>query len=71
MMVMIQVEVFWVVTLCNVMVGYQCFRDPCCLHVQGHFTLKMEVACTSEMAVSYHKTTQTSTRIIFRLNTRG
>jgi len=29
--VMFQVEVFWVVTPCNVVVGYQRFRDPCCL----------------------------------------
>jgi len=25
--------VFWVVVLCNVLVGYQCFRSPCCLHL--------------------------------------
>jgi len=28
--VMFQVEVFWVVTPCNVVVGYQRFRGPCC-----------------------------------------
>jgi len=28
---MFQVQVFWVVTPCNVVVGYQLFRDPCCL----------------------------------------
>jgi len=33
---MIQVEVFWVVTPCSVVVGYQCFRGPCCL--QGEVT---------------------------------
>jgi len=27
---------------CSVVVGYQCFRDPCCLNL--HFTLKMEGA---------------------------
>jgi len=32
--VMFQVEVFWVVTQCSVMVGYQPFRGPCCLHLQ-------------------------------------
>jgi hypothetical protein len=31
----IQVEVFWVVTLCSVMVGYHRFRGPCCFHLQG------------------------------------
>jgi len=33
--VMIQVEVFWDVTVCSVVVGYQRFRGPCCLHRQG------------------------------------
>jgi len=45
---MVQVVVFWVVMLCNV-VGYQCFRSPCWLH----FTLKAEAAQTSETVVSY------------------
>jgi len=39
--VVFQVEVLWVVTLCNV-VGNQRLRGPCCLHVQGilpqHYT---------------------------------
>jgi hypothetical protein len=30
--VMFQVEVFWGVTQCSVVVGYQRFRGPCCLH---------------------------------------
>jgi hypothetical protein len=30
--VTLQVQVFWVVTPCNVVVGYQSFRGPCCLH---------------------------------------
>jgi hypothetical protein len=34
--VMFQVEVFWFVTPCSVVVGYQRFRGPCCLHLQGH-----------------------------------
>jgi len=33
--VMFQVKVFWVVTPCSVIVGYQHFRSPCCLHLQG------------------------------------
>jgi len=45
-----QVEVFWVV----VVVGYQRFRDLCCLHRQREdFTLKMEAALSSETLVSY------------------
>jgi MFS superfamily sulfate permease-like transporter len=31
----VQVAVFWVVMPCSEMVGYQCFREPCCLHLQG------------------------------------
>jgi len=40
-----QVEVFWVV------VWYQRFRGPYCLHL--HSTLKMEATLTSETLVSY------------------
>jgi hypothetical protein len=32
--VMFQFEVFRLVTPCSVVVGYQRFRDPCCLHLQ-------------------------------------
>jgi hypothetical protein len=37
MVVKIQVEVFWVVTLCSVLVGYQHFGGPCylCLQDEG------------------------------------
>jgi len=31
--VKIRVEVLWVVTTCIVVVGYQRFRGPCCLHL--------------------------------------
>jgi len=34
--VMFQVEVFWVVTSGGAVVGYQCLRGPCCLHLQHH-----------------------------------
>jgi len=29
------VKIFWVVMLCSVVVGYQCFRGQCCLQLQG------------------------------------
>jgi hypothetical protein len=32
---LLQVKVFWVVTLCSIVVEYQCFREPCCLHLQA------------------------------------
>jgi len=28
-------EVFWVMTSCSFVVGYQRFRVPCCLHLHG------------------------------------
>jgi len=37
--------VFWVITPCSDMVGYQCFEGHCCLYLQGkYFFLKMEAA---------------------------
>jgi hypothetical protein len=54
MAVKIQVEAFWVVTPCSVAVGYQRFRGPCCLHLQGE--MKMEATRSSKMFVSYHNT---------------
>jgi len=33
MVVKIQVEVFWVGTRYSVVVGYHCFRGPCCVHL--------------------------------------
>jgi len=54
MAVKIQVEVFWVVTLCIDAIGYQCFGGPCCLHLHLDFdlTLNMEAAWSSKMLVS-------------------
>jgi hypothetical protein len=52
-----QVKVFWVVTLCNIVVGYQYFRGSCYLQLKN-FTLKMETARTSETLISYYNTTQ-------------
>jgi len=33
--VKIQVQVFWVVKTCSVVVGYQYFGGPSCCHLQG------------------------------------
>jgi len=35
--VKIHVEVLWVMSLCIVMVGDQCFRWPCCLHLKSYY----------------------------------
>jgi hypothetical protein len=35
MAVNIQIKVFWIVTPCSDVVGYQRFGGSCCLHVQG------------------------------------
>jgi hypothetical protein len=32
---LVQVEVFWVMKPHNFVVGYQCFRGLCCLHLRG------------------------------------
>jgi hypothetical protein len=41
--VKIQIEVFWVVTPCGVVVGCQCFGGPCCLclHAKGQIRVKV------------------------------
>jgi hypothetical protein len=54
--VMFQVDVFWVVTPCSVVVGYKLFRGPGYPHLQRE--VKMEAARTFETVVSYHKTTR-------------
>jgi len=33
-----EVDVFWAVTPCRVVVGYQRFTGPCCLHLPQHYT---------------------------------
>jgi hypothetical protein len=52
----IQVMVFWVLTPCSDVVGYQIFRGPYYLQLQGE--VKMEAARSSETLVSYPITTQ-------------
>jgi len=68
MRVLMQDEVFWVVTPCSVVVGYQRFGGPCCSHL--HFTLKTEAAWTSVKASNTSVTNNTSleeTNIIYVL----
>jgi len=55
-----QVMVFWIMMLYSDVIGYHCFRGPCCLHLQGEVlicTLKMEAAWSYKTMVSYHITT--------------
>jgi hypothetical protein len=40
--VKVQVEVFWVVTLCSVVVGYQHFRSWCCVHLHNPEGLNLQ-----------------------------
>jgi hypothetical protein len=49
-MLLLQINVFWTVTPCSVVVGYQRFKGRC-------FTLKMVAAWTCETMASYHNTT--------------
>jgi hypothetical protein len=53
---MIQVEVFWVVMPCSIVVGYRSFGGPYCFHL--HYEVKMEAAWFSETSVSYDNTTR-------------
>jgi hypothetical protein len=50
---MFQVEVFWFVTTRSVVVGYQRFGGPYCLHFQD----EVEAEWTSETLESYDNTT--------------
>jgi hypothetical protein len=48
MAVKIQDKVFWFVTPCSIVVGYQSFGGPCCFHLEGE----------PESLVSYRNTTR-------------
>jgi len=50
MVVMFQVEIFWIVTLYSAVVQYQRFKGP-------SFKMKMQAAWNCEILVSYHSTT--------------
>jgi len=39
---MFQVEFLWIVTPCNVVVGYRRFGGPCCFHLQGECQITTE-----------------------------
>jgi hypothetical protein len=62
--VMFQVEVFWIMTPCNVVVGYQRFGGPWCLHLQSegggrlrqHGPLKRWCSATTLQGVIIQKT---------------
>jgi hypothetical protein len=52
--VKIQVQVFWVVTSCNDVVGHQHFGRPCCLHLQ--FILPQHYTTTQSSRPPLHIT---------------
>jgi hypothetical protein len=58
--VKIQVEVVWVVTPCKVVVGYQRFRGPCCLHLQGEVNTH-EISTCSRLCFTDRNVTSTYT----------
>jgi hypothetical protein len=66
--VMFQVEVYWVVTPCSVVAGYQRFGGPCCLHLQDE--VKLETVQISETMVSNHNTKRRHNPVII-LNFSG
>jgi hypothetical protein len=54
-LLLFKVLVFYVVMPCIVVVGYQRFKGPCCLHLQGE--VEVETAWTYEKLVSYNNIT--------------
>jgi hypothetical protein len=60
-----QVEVFWVVTPCYVVVGYQRFGGPCCLHLQGDVIGGEERNCIDTGLYLQGSTTQKTSELNF------
>jgi len=54
--VMFEVEVFWVVTLCVVVIGYRHFRSPCSRVERQHGPLKHWYPTTKLNDVTTQKT---------------
>jgi hypothetical protein len=53
--VMFQVEVFWIVTPCSVVVGYRRFGGPCCLHLQVFQVEVFWVVTPCSVVVGYRR----------------
>jgi hypothetical protein len=49
--VMFQVAVFWVVTSCSIVVGYQIFRGPCCLHIPVEVKIEYSITTYRRLTV--------------------
>jgi hypothetical protein len=48
MVMKIHVTAFWIVTSCSDMVGYQCFREPFCLHLEGEMITSLHGVTTQK-----------------------
>jgi len=55
---MFNVEVLWVVTPCNVMVGHQRFRGQCCLHLHAEDGRSMDLWKVGIPPQNYSKITK-------------
>jgi hypothetical protein len=53
MAVIFEVDVLLVVTLCNVLVRYQRFGGPCCLHLQGKHLIEMSSIIYIHFTLNY------------------
>jgi len=56
MTVTFHIEVFWVVTPCNSVLGYEPFRGPCCLHLQGEMKMEASMDLRNDGIVPQHYT---------------
>jgi hypothetical protein len=57
MAVKMLIVVFWDITLCSLVGGYQYLRGTYCLHLQSTSTLNMDTVHSSKMLVTTYKTT--------------